>query len=515
MSTKRRHSFRPSLQILEDRCVPATFTVTNLLDDGSAGSLRKRIELANVNPSLDTIVFKPGLEGTIKLTGELEIKGNTVIAGPGASKITIDASAASRIFNIDDSTSATKRKVTISGLTLFNGRVDGIGGAVLSREDLTLIRTTFIGNVATDFGGAIEAVAGNLVVKKSRLSGNRADFGGAIDTYQTTSVRVVNSVLTGNRSSSSGGAIYSNSATTIRGSTIAGNFSGGSGGGIRQHLRSLTIENSTIAGNQATQGGGGVYSSNATTKVANATIQFNRTDTLGGGIRQSGGSLELQRSTVSGNSASNGGGIFIYQTTATSVLASSAIAGNFSQTHGGGVTITTIAGTFTPAIIRNCTIAGNQAEDFGGGLFTFNTDTGIRVNNSTITFNRASTSGGIHANDAGVTLESTIVALNLAGTSRDVGSASGGSFTALTSLVGSTAGATFSGDAITTNPLGQDPLLAPLAKNGGPTETHALKKGSPAINKGSNPDNLKTDQRGGPFKRKLGPAVDMGAFERQ
>jgi hypothetical protein len=42
-----------------------------------------------------------------------------------------------------------------------------------------------------------------------------------------------------------------------------------------------------------------------------------------------------------------------------------------------------------------------------------------------------------------------------------------------------------------------------------------LKKGSPAINKGSNPGGLPFDQRGTPFKRKLGPAVDIGAFERQ
>ena len=63
--------------------------------------------------------------------------------------------------------------------------------------------------------------------------------------------------------------------------------------------------------------------------------------------------------------------------------------------------------------------------------------------------------------------------------------------------------------------IGHDPLLAPLANNGAPTPTHALKKGSPCINMGSNPDNLATDQRGPPHPRKLGVAVDIGAFERQ
>jgi hypothetical protein len=60
-----------------------------------------------------------------------------------------------------------------------------------------------------------------------------------------------------------------------------------------------------------------------------------------------------------------------------------------------------------------------------------------------------------------------------------------------------------------------DPLLAPLADNGGPTWTHALKAGSPAIDTGDPafappPD---TDQRGEGFPRVLNGRLDMGAFE--
>jgi hypothetical protein len=54
--------------------------------------------------------------------------------------------------------------------------------------------------------------------------------------------------------------------------------------------------------------------------------------------------------------------------------------------------------------------------------------------------------------------------------------------------------------------------LLPLADNGGPTQTHALQANSPAINAGSNPDGLTTDQRGfGP--RAVGGVADIGAFE--
>jgi hypothetical protein len=53
--------------------------------------------------------------------------------------------------------------------------------------------------------------------------------------------------------------------------------------------------------------------------------------------------------------------------------------------------------------------------------------------------------------------------------------------------------------------------LLPLAKNGGPTATHALGSGSPAIDAGANPVPLTTDQRGLP--RTVGTATDIGAFE--
>jgi len=71
--------------------------------------------------------------------------------------------------------------------------------------------------------------------------------------------------------------------------------------------------------------------------------------------------------------------------------------------------------------------------------------------------------------------------------------------------------------------IAQDPVLLPLAYNGGPTQTHALDPTSPAIDAGSNPDNLQDDQRGCPggpppfacasFPRVLGAAPDIGAFE--
>jgi CSLREA domain-containing protein len=56
-------------------------------------------------------------------------------------------------------------------------------------------------------------------------------------------------------------------------------------------------------------------------------------------------------------------------------------------------------------------------------------------------------------------------------------------------------------------------MLGSLAYYGGPTATHILLIGSPAIDAGSNPNSLTTDQRG--FARTSGSATDIGAFERQ
>jgi hypothetical protein len=59
---------------------------------------------------------------------------------------------------------------------------------------------------------------------------------------------------------------------------------------------------------------------------------------------------------------------------------------------------------------------------------------------------------------------------------------------------------------------GTNPLLGPLANNGGPTDTYALLAGSPAVNAGDNTFCPATDQRG--VSRPQGPACDIGAFER-
>ena len=77
------------------------------------------------------------------------------------------------------------------------------------------------------------------------------------------------------------------------------------------------------------------------------------------------------------------------------------------------------------------------------------------------------------------------------------------------SIVGVVQGDTI--DAVA-NLIDVDPKLAALADNGGPTKTHALLEGSPAIDAGSMTE-LKFDQRGPPYARTLHSIPDIGAFE--
>ena len=186
----------------------------------------------------------------------------------------------------------------------------------------------------------------------------------------------------------------------------------------------------------------------------------------------------------------------------------------------------------TQTTVTNTTISGNTS-DGSGGAIDLNNSASLNLTNVTITNNRSDANssgdekgGGINHHSSGaVTLNNTIVAGNFRGggnstTADDVNGplAANSAF----NVIGDCSGCGLT-DTVNSNQIGwNNPGLAALANNGGPTMTNAILPFSPAIDRGSNAlakdqnnNPLTNDQRGAGFNRIINSIVDVGAFEAQ
>ena len=284
----------------------------------------------------------------------------------------------------------------------------------------------------------------------------------------------------------------------------------------------VVLDRSTVTGCYASgEGvyGGGVfayglymYTSVLSASVAHGVQPNSGTAAFGGGAYAS--YAVVLYSTISGNRAEHnlssglpsydiGGGLFSNHG---GQLFASTIEGNYSYGLGGGVS--TFGGFLN---VTNSTISGNQARTGTGGGLDLRVFYGGIVSNSTIAANVAAHGGGVYlrglAND--VLMQSTLLSGNIGADGADIGASTTATIDGANNLViGTGARVTVPMDTLHT-----DPLLQPLADNGGPTRTHALTGGSPAANTGNNFAGLANDQRGPGFARVLGGAPDIGAFE--
>ena len=238
-------------------------------------------------------------------------------------------------------------------------------------------------------------------------------------------------------------------------------------GGAIENSGDLELIEVSLNNNEAIAHGGAIYN-RTTMKITDSTIQFNTAE-QGGGVKNT-GTLEIVSSTLDHNEATITGGAVHSDDTLR--LANSTVSHNSAQ-GSGGVCIS--AGTST---IEFSTIVYNTTANLLEGSNRFQGSTDIK--NSIFAHNTldcsVSTSGSINA--LGLNLDSD-------------GTCPGFTITA-------------------------DPLVGPLANTGGPTQTHNLLAGSPAIDAvldctfvDNSPTNF--DQRG--INRPQGPQCDIGAVE--
>ena len=313
----------------------------------------------------------------------------------------------------------------------------------------------------------------------------------------------------------SGSSDFSISGVTIENGSAPG---GQNGGGIfHQSSGILTASECVIADNTAASGGGIFTVAFNRIVVDNCVIDNNTATTYGGGIANFTFSIAtISNSTLSGNSAQVGGGLMNSFLSSATIL-SSTISDNQAN-YGGGISTYFGSGQVT---MTNSTVSGNRATLNGGGINVSSSDT-VKLRNTTVTNNRAMgmADGGGIASGGTVTLRNSIVAANM-----DDGGEAPDCSGVLTSegynLIGNDAACTLStstGDLIGDNITPIDPLLGALTDLGGPTLSHALLSGSPALNAGngavpgSSGSSCETvDQRG--VDRLLNTPCDMGAVE--
>ena len=426
-------------------------------------SLREAVRAANKRPGRDVVVLPdrrtryelaraneaPLLDEDASEVGDLDITGGLTLRHPGRGMATIDANAVDRVIEVQAPT--LLKRVRVTG-----------GGNVSQDPPRAAHRTSTVGS-----GGGIES-HGPLTLKRSAVVRNLgAATGGGINVEPSfepgagpASLRLVRSTIARNR------AIE------------------GTGGGIQGFGSRVTIVRSRVVGNNADNAGGGVYVN---------------TD----------GVLRLLRSTVAGNRARyDPGGVYIYQAEAT--IRQSTISGNVALEVSGGGGAGIGASANSKLDIANATVAGNRTPADGGGIASSLTGD-VTLRSVTVARNRAAGAGGGLLNGGGAAdwdVVNSIIALNESGDGTD--DCSGGFNTGGGNLLGNGTGCNFLGIPAGPDIFGVDPKLGRLKRNGGPTKTTALRKGSPAIGKAVKAAAPRRDQRG--VKRDNKP--DIGAYER-
>ena len=446
------------------------YIVTSTADDGTGCTLREAIlsVMSGVPEAgcsdagatgVDRIEFDPTLTGTITLNAELPVVRQSIdIVGPGSAILAINGQGLYRSGFLINSpgNSAT---VVLSGLTLTGGYHVNEGGTLVAYdgEALELDDVVIEGNECND-GCAIIQASGFVIIRNSAINNSTGE---GLSIYNG-SLEIVNTVIS---NSTSSGLHVKDSSIQMSETRLIGNTSAiSAGGGAQLFNTSMIATGCTVSDNA----GGGLWILNPggqSVVIEKCTFSTNTAD-FGGAINVLAGVASISDSVIHGNRAVaiNGGG-------------------------GGGIAVT---GSGTTLTIANTTISGNTAFGSGGGLMQDTPAGEVRLANVTITDNTTddTASGNYHGGGVAIwsgsslRLRNSIIAGNHSlNPSNNVPEVVG--CTRVTSedynLLGNVSASCDPGTWAVHDITGADPHLGPLANYGGPTKTHNLLIGSPAI----------------------------------
>jgi len=436
----------------------ATYTVDRFDDDaladGCSGaandcSLRGAIRKGNNDGQMTTIVLPdgtylltiPGDDEDYVMTGDLDIREALEIKAAADANPVIEQTVTDRIIE------------TFSGM-----------GSLTIRGPMTLRGGNLVNpSTGEGSGGLIFAFRGGSLTLEdvALVGGNAVEFGGCLSFLNPTIPGVL-------------------SLTNV---TISGCSAGGHGGGLSAQIgdSSAIFDRVVVEDNTAGGRGGGVRISSSSTTVlfVDSTIQRNVSEDpvtgvgQGGGIALSDVRARFERSTVARNRAGvttgsigNGGGIYMWTSDVT--LRNSTVSGNVVEginSLGSAIHLRSDSGSST-LLVEQSTIVGDPTSSLAWsavGIFW----------NSAITFEGSIVEGGCSIKNNGTfTSNGFNVERPLDGS------------------VTTQCGLTNPSDVLTSSPL-----LLPLAGYGGPTQTHALMAGAPAVFLVSSTYCQTTDQR--------------------